>query len=57
MADAGYDPRQAPEAWRLLAPKKMPKDPSLLKYPSRAGYQLSFLRLGGEPSQSSPPAP
>ena len=42
MADARYDPQQAPEAWRLLAPKKMPKDASQLKYPSRAGYQLQF---------------
>jgi hypothetical protein len=57
MADAGYDPRQAPEAWRRLAPKKMPKDPSLLKYPGRAGYQLSFLKQEREPPQPSPPAP
>lgn len=55
MADAGYDPRQAPEAWRLLAPKKLPKDMASLKYPSRAGYQLSILKLEAEPPQSSPP--
>ena len=57
MANAGYDPRQAPEAWRLLAPKKMPKDPSVLKYPSRAGYQLGFLKLESEPLQVSKPEP
>lgn len=45
MADAGYDPRQAPEAWRMLAPKKLPTNPSQLKYPDLAGYQLSILNL------------
>jgi hypothetical protein len=45
MADAGYDPWQAPEAWRLLAPKEPAKDPSKLKYPDRAGYQLEILNL------------
>lgn len=45
MADAGYDPWQAPEAWRLLAPRKLPTDPSHLKYPGRAGYQLAILNL------------
>jgi hypothetical protein len=45
MADAGYDPWQAPEAWRLLAPKHLPKDPVTTKYPSRSGYQLGILSL------------
>jgi hypothetical protein len=54
MADAGYDARQAPEAWRLLAPKKLPKDASALSYPSRAEYQLGILRLDGALSQSRP---
>jgi hypothetical protein len=45
MADAGYDPWQAPEAWRLLAPKKLPADTSTLKYPERSGYQLNILGL------------
>jgi hypothetical protein len=45
MADAGYDPWQAPEAWRLLAPKKLPADTSHLKYPSESGYQLAILNL------------
>ena len=34
MKDAGYDPWQAPEAWRLLAPKELPKDPDS-RWPSR----------------------
>ncbi len=45
MADAGYDPWQAPEAWRLAAPKKLPADLDSLKYPSRSGYQLGILNL------------
>jgi hypothetical protein len=45
LADAGYDPRQAPEAWRLLDPKHAPADPSALAYPSRSGYQLGILNL------------
>lgn len=45
LADAGYDPWQAPEAWRLLASKNLPKDTDSLKYPGRSGYQLSILNL------------
>ena len=45
MADAGYDPWQSPEAWRLAKPKKLPPDTSTLKYPDRSGYQLSILNL------------
>jgi len=45
MSDAGYNPWQAPEAWRRLAPKKLPKDVATLKYPSRSGYQLGILYL------------
>jgi hypothetical protein len=45
MADAGYDPWQAPEAWRLAAPGKLPADTSTLKYPDHSGYQLSILNL------------
>jgi hypothetical protein len=44
-ADAGYDPWQAPEAWRLLAPKKLPADTSHLKYPRQSGYLLAILNL------------
>lgn len=43
VADAGYDPWQAPEAWRLLAPKEMPKDPTSLEYTNEGKYQLKFL--------------
>jgi hypothetical protein len=58
MADAGYDPRQAPEAWRLLAPKHLPTDPSALKYPARSGYQLGILNLqyASEPAATTPKA-
>jgi Domain of unknown function (DUF5666) len=45
MADAGYDPRQAPEAWRLLEPKHLPANPQALKYPRLSGYQLGILNL------------
>jgi hypothetical protein len=43
LAEAGYDPRAAPEAWRLLSVKDQPADPSTLKYPSRSGYLLTIL--------------
>ncbi len=45
LADAGYDPWQAPEAWRLAQPRRLPKDLSALKFPERSGYQLSILHL------------
>jgi hypothetical protein len=45
MADAGYDPWQAPEAWRLAEPGKLPADTSTLKYPDRSGYQFALLNL------------
>lgn len=45
MQDAGYDPRQAPEAWRLLSPRKLPKDMTKLGYPEVSGYQLGILNL------------
>lgn len=54
MADAGYDPWQAPEAWRLLEPKTLPGNLDTLKYPSRAGYQLGILHLQYNPPASSP---
>jgi Domain of unknown function (DUF5666) len=53
MSDAGFDPWQAPEAWRLLAPEKAPKDPSKLKYPERAGYQLEILNMQYKPAATS----
>ena len=45
LDDAGYDPWQAPEAWRMLAPKKMPQNVESLKYPFHSAYQLSVLNL------------
>lgn len=45
MADAGYDPWRAPEAWRLLGPKHLPDDLDSLRYPDISGYQLSILSL------------
>ena len=45
LKDAGYDPWQAPEAWRLVTPKHLPKDLNSLKYPSLGGYQLGILNL------------
>jgi hypothetical protein len=43
MATAGYDPWQAPEAWRLAAPKELSTDLSSLTYPDRSGYQFAIL--------------
>ncbi len=45
LAAAGYDPRQAPEAWRLLDPKRLPANTANLKYPDLSGYQLGILNL------------
>ena len=45
MADAGFDPWQAPEAWRRVAPKELPKDWEAVKFPNRGGYQLGILNL------------
>lgn len=44
MADAGYDPWQAPEAWRVLAPKDVPKDTTSLDYTAEGKYQLGILK-------------
>ncbi len=53
MADAGFDPWQAPEAWRMLAPIDFPKHPSKLKYPERSKYQLEILQLQYQPASGS----
>ncbi len=45
MADAGYDPWQAPEAWRLLAPRELPANLAKLKDPARSGYLKEILGL------------
>ena len=43
MVDAGFDPWQAPEAWKLLGPKHLPSNLSSLKYPRIGQYQLMVL--------------
>jgi len=43
MQDAGFDPWQAPEAWRLLDPKKLPKNLASLTYPDISCYQIGIL--------------
>jgi hypothetical protein len=45
MCDAGYDPWQSPEAWRLLAPKHLPTDLTSLHYPENSGNLLNILSL------------
>jgi hypothetical protein len=45
MKDAGYNLWQAPEAWRLLEPKKPPADPAFLTYPDTSCYQIGILNL------------
>jgi hypothetical protein len=45
MADAGYDPWQAPEAWRLLAPGELPSDVTKLKYPQRSVHLTEILGM------------
>lgn len=56
VADAGFDPRQAPEAWRLLAPKELPQDIQSLNYTPEGKYQLSILKLQYKREGSAPPA-
>jgi len=45
MNDAGYDPWQAPEAWKLLVPKKLPANLASLTYPDASRYQIGLLNL------------
>jgi hypothetical protein len=45
MRDAGFDPWQAPEAWRLVEPKKLPANPASLEYPENSCYQMQILNL------------
>lgn len=45
LSDARYDPWQSPEAWRLAAPKHLPKNTGLLHYPNLSLYQLEILNL------------
>jgi hypothetical protein len=57
-ADAGFDPRQAPEAWRLLAPGHLPKDQTKLKAPERSLYLQNILdaQSNGAPENTAPGA-
>ncbi len=43
MADAGYDPSQAPEAWRLLVHQHSDKNLQSLPYPLRSGYLFNVI--------------
>jgi hypothetical protein len=45
VADAGFDPWQAPEAWRLLASKDPPRDVQSLNHTREGKYQLNILKL------------
>jgi hypothetical protein len=45
LTEAGFDPWQAPEAWRLLAPKNTPRNVSSLKYTREGKYQLGVLKV------------
>jgi len=45
LDEAGFDPWQAPEAWRLLAPKNTPRNISSLKYTREGKYQLAVLKV------------
>ncbi|MFZ0338092.1 MAG: hypothetical protein WAL45_08685 [Terracidiphilus sp.] len=56
VADAGFDPWQAPEAWRLLAPKDLPRDVQSLDYTQEGKYQLSILKLQYKREGSGAPA-
>ncbi|MGB6691599.1 MAG: hypothetical protein WBE76_27495 [Terracidiphilus sp.] len=54
VADAGFDPWQAPEAWRLLAPRDPPRDIRSLNYTPEGKYQLSILKLQYKRDNSGP---
>jgi hypothetical protein len=45
MRDAGFDPWQAPEAWRFIEPKKLPSNLATLEYPDSSCYQIQILNL------------
>jgi hypothetical protein len=45
IADAGYDPWKAPEAFRLLAAKRLPDQSLKVKHTNLSGYALSILNL------------
>jgi hypothetical protein len=56
LADAGFDPWQAPETWRILAPKDPPRDVGSLKYTRESKYQLSILKILYKRDNSGPSA-
>jgi hypothetical protein len=49
MADAGYDPHQAPEAWRLLANERPRPETQSMPYPTRSESQLNILAILYDP--------
>jgi hypothetical protein len=51
--NAGFDPWQAPEAWRLLAPKDLPRDTQSLNYTAEGKYELGVLKLQYKRENSS----
>jgi len=63
LADAGFDPHQAPEAWRVLAPETLPKNPLKLKYPEHSQYLQNFLKTqynstpGSKNAETNPATP
>ncbi len=57
MADAGYDPWQAPVAWRLLAPAHLPSNLAKLKDPPRSVYLTEILGLQYKPGAADARAP
>jgi hypothetical protein len=56
VADAGFDPWQAPEAWRLLASKDPARDVQSLNYTREGKYQLNMLKLQYKRDNSGPSA-
>ena len=54
VADAGFDPWQAPEAWRLLVSKDPPQSVQSLKYTHEGKYQLSILKVQYKRDNSGP---
>jgi hypothetical protein len=45
MRDGGFDPWQAPQAWRMLEPKKLPANVASIDYPDSSCYQIQILNL------------
>jgi hypothetical protein len=54
VADAGYDPWQAPDAWRLLDSKDTAANTQSTKYTREGKYQLSILKLQYKRDRSGP---